>query len=30
VRMLRNFGVSRFYDVIHQMGMTTLVRKPED
>jgi penicillin-binding protein 1C len=30
VRMLRNFGVSRFYDVMQQMGMTTLVRKPED
>jgi penicillin-binding protein 1C len=30
VRMLRTFGVPRFYDVLQQVGMTTLSRKPDD
>jgi len=30
VRMLRSFGVARFYDVLKQVGLTTLTRKPDD
>jgi penicillin-binding protein 1C len=30
VRMLRIFGVPRFYDVLKQVGMTTLTRQPEE
>jgi penicillin-binding protein 1C len=30
VRMLRRYGVERFYDVLRQMGMSTLNRPPED
>ncbi|HTE41430.1 MAG TPA: penicillin-binding protein 1C [Steroidobacteraceae bacterium] len=30
VRMLRTFGVPRFYDSLKQLGLTTLVRTPDD
>lgn len=30
VRMLRQHGVNRFYDFLQHLGMTTLVRKPEE
>jgi penicillin-binding protein 1C len=30
VRMLRQHGVNRFYDFLRHLGMTTLVRRPEE
>jgi penicillin-binding protein 1C len=30
VRMLRTYGVNRFYDDLHALGMTTLRRRPEE
>jgi penicillin-binding protein 1C len=30
VRMLRQYGVQRFYDVLQHAGMSTLVRAPDD
>jgi penicillin-binding protein 1C len=30
VRMLRSFGVPRFYDALKQLGFTTLTRTPDD
>jgi penicillin-binding protein 1C len=30
VRMLRTFGVPRFYDALKQLGLTTLTRSPDD
>ncbi|MBC7984790.1 MAG: penicillin-binding protein 1C, partial [Candidatus Obscuribacterales bacterium] len=30
VRMLRSFGVPRFYDVLQHAGMSTLVREPDE
>jgi penicillin-binding protein 1C len=30
VRMLRQYGVQRFYDVLQHAGMSTLIRSPDD
>lgn len=30
VRSLKEYGVERFYDLLHQMGMSTLSREPQD
>jgi len=30
VRSLKEFGVERFYDLLHRMGMSTLTRTPQD
>jgi penicillin-binding protein 1C len=30
VRMLRQYGVQRFYDVLRHAGMSTLIRSPDD
>jgi penicillin-binding protein 1C len=30
VRMLQQYGVTRFYDGLHRLGMTTLQRRPEE
>ncbi|HXH73058.1 MAG TPA: penicillin-binding protein 1C [Mariprofundaceae bacterium] len=30
VRMLRRYGVDHFYDFLHDMGFSTLVRSPDD
>ncbi len=30
VRSLKEYGVERFYDLLHRMGMSTLTREPQD
>jgi penicillin-binding protein 1C len=30
VRSLKEYGVERFYDLLHGMGMSTLIRQPQD